>query len=373
MRHCMFRQQPSRHKHQSSVSRRAFLQSAALAAAGLVAAGCQGPTSAGSTAGTKAKVAIAKAANYDPKLIRQQVQAVLDGIGGVSDILAHGNRVAIKTNLTGGTGTKPLPGISEIESYLTHPEVVRALVELLRDAGAKDIYIVEAVYEPGSWPHYGYTEMAKAVGATLVDLNDSAPNASFVDVEPGTSQPIYEKYRINPILQDVDAFISVSKMKCHNTAGVTHTMKNLFGIVPYRHYTINPGDGSRTAFHGNVTEAKTRVPNIIVDLNKLRPINLGLIDGILTTEAGEGPWIQALTPIAPGLLFAGKDPVATDAVATAAMGFDPETDFPDEPFVHGINHLKLAAKAGLGINKLAEIQVVGETLQDVIKPFTPSF
>jgi uncharacterized protein (DUF362 family) len=215
--------------------------------------------------------------------------------------------------------------------------------------------------------------MAKAVGATLIDLNDFAPHAAFVDVEPGTASPVYEKYRINPVLQEVDAFISVSKMKCHNTAGVTHTMKNLFGLVPYKHYTLNSNDNYRSAFHGNSTEAKTRVPNIIVDLNKLRPVNLGLVDGILTTEAGEGPWIRALTPIAPGVLIAGKDPVATDAVATAAMGFDPVSDFPNEPFVHGVNHLNLAAKAGLGTNNLAEIRVVGEKLADITKKFKPSY
>jgi uncharacterized protein (DUF362 family) len=360
--------------HPEGINRRTFIQGAGLAAAGLVAAGCQTKAPGGTTsAGSKPVVAIAKAKNYDPALVRKQLEAVLDGIGGVSDILAHGNRVAIKTNLTGGTSSKPLPGVSEIESYLTHPEVIKALCELLRDAGVKDLYIVEAVYELESWPHYGYTEMAKAVGATLVDLNDFAPYKDFTKVAPGTAKPIYETYTINPILQEIDAFISVAKMKCHNTAGVTHSMKNLFGLVPYRKYTLNDGDSYRSAFHGQANETRERVPHIIVDLNKMRPINLSIIDGILTSEAGEGPWIQALTPIQPGLLFAGKDSVATDSVATAAMGFDPTADFPNEPFVHGINHIKLAAEAGLGTNQLANIQVVGAKIDEVKMQFKTSY
>jgi len=45
--------------------------------------------------------------------------------------------------------------------------VVRALIELLRDAGAKDIFIVEAAYEAASWPHYGFTDVAKSPAQPL--------------------------------------------------------------------------------------------------------------------------------------------------------------------------------------------------------------
>ena len=363
------------HHHRSHpVTRREFLHGMGAAAAGLALAGCQPKApAAGPSSGTKSTVAITRAENYDPKLIRKQVETLFDGLGGISDILAHGNRVAIKTNLTGGTSAKPLPGIKEIDSYLTHPEVIKAVCELLRDAGVKDLYIVEAVYELESWPHYEYIEMAKAVGATLIDLNDPAPYKDFIKVKPGTEKPTYDEYIINPILTEIDAFVSVSKMKCHNVAGVTHTMKNLFGLVPYRSYTLNPQDTYRSAFHGQAGETGKRVPNIIADLNKARPIHLSVIDGILTTEGGEGPWITGLTPIKPNVLFAGKDPVATDAVATAAMGFDPEADYPNEPFVHGVNHLNIAAKMGMGTNNLDEIKVVGPAIQDIVKKFSPSY
>jgi len=353
------------------ITRRKFLVSMGLAAAGLALPGCQ-PNAA--RVGGKPAVAIAKADLYDRKLVRKQVEKMLDSIGGLRDVLAHGNRVAIKTNLTGGTSNKGLPGIPEIESYLTHPEVVRAIGELLRDAGVKDLYIVEAVYEKESWSAYGYEEIAKSLNAPLIDLNESAPYQDYVNVAPSSGSPmIYEKYIFNPILAELDAFVSVSKMKCHNTAGVTHSMKNLFGLVPYRFYRLNSMDASRSAFHNSPTVARTRVPNIIIDLNRARPVTLSIIDGIMTTEAGEGPWISAMKQIKPGLLFAGKNPVATDAVATAAMGFDPMADFPNEPFVNGINHLNIASKLGMGPNDLAHIKVVGEKLGDVTMKFKPSY
>jgi uncharacterized protein (DUF362 family) len=375
MKPCMMKH-PGSHQ---SLSRREFIQGIGLAAAGLALAACQpaqsipSSSTSASTSGVKPTVAISKAANYDPKLIRQQLVKMLDSIGGISDVLAHGNRVAIKTNLTGGTSAKPLPGISEIESYLTHPEIVGAMVELLRDAGAKDVYVVEAVYEKESWPHYGYEEMAKKLGVELIDLNYPEPYKDYAKTSPGTDPFIYEEFNFNPILNEIDAFVSISKMKCHNVLGVTHTMKNLVGLVPYRLYTMNKGDTYRSEFHGKQSEMKKRLPSVVMDLNRARPVNLSIIDGIMTTEGGEGPWITALTPIKPGIMLAGKNPVATDAVATAAMGFDPTSDYPDAPFVNGYNHLNMAAQLGMGTNRLEEIKVVGAAVNDVKVQFKPSY
>ena len=374
MTHCKRNSQNPAEHSLHSFSRRDFLKVAGISAAGLALASCQkSPAESSVPQGEKPTVAIARADSYDRSLIRKQMENIFDKIGGLSSILAHGNRVAIKTNLTGGTSTTPLPGIPEIESYLTHPEVVRATAELLMDSGVTKVFIVEAVYEKASWPVYGYEDMAKEIGAELIDLNYPDPYPDYVKVVPGTDPMIYEELIFNPILEEIDAFVSVSKMKCHNTAGVTHTMKNLVGLVPYRFYEMNPGDRYRSAIHGRPGETRKRLPRAIVDLNEARPIHLGVIDGIWTAEAGEGPWIPAMTQIKPGLLFAGKDVVATDAVATAAMGFDPTADYPDAPFVNGENHLNIAASLGLGTNQLDQIKVVGEKIEDVTLQFTPSY
>jgi len=372
------------HSNPKHFSRRDFLKLAGLTAVGAALAACQ-PGEATPTDETvttvdekkpkaeKPMVAISKADSYDRKLIKEKVQEMIEQIGGLSDILAHGNRVAIKTNLTGGTSAAPLPGIPEIESYLTHPEVVRAIGELLRDSGVKDLFIVEAVYEKASWPTYGYTDMAKELGATLVDLTYADPYKDFAKTASSSNPFIYDEFIFNPILNEIDAFVSVSKMKCHNTAGVTHTMKNLFGLVPYRFYTLNKGDMYRSGFHGPADETRKRLPQVIMDLNAARPVTLSIVDGVWTSEAGEGPWVPAMTQIKPGVMFAGKNPVATDAIATAAMGFDPTAEYPDAPFVHANNHINIAASLGWGTNKVDEIKVVGEKLKDITMQFTPSY
>ena len=382
-------------QHQSTrLTRRGFLGAVGIAAASLAAAACQSalPGTVAPTMGSPATVApatgvpgtaapalaqpvvaITPANSYDAASIRKQVRAALDAVGGLKGVVHSGDRVAIKINLTGGVNNRPLPGTTAIETYLTHPEVVRALGDFVREAGAKELYIVEAVYEDASWAEYGYRDVAKALDAKLIDLNSTAPYTDFAQVPVGDGAYLYKSFNFNHILQDIDTFISVPKLKCHNTAGVTLSMKNLFGTAPMRFYRASERDTYRSGFHGTGNDAGTRVPRIIVDLNRARPINFALIDGIKTTEGGEGPWIKGMAAVDGGVLITGINPLATDAVATAVMGFDPTAPAMKEPFVRSDNHLALAAQMGLGTNKLADIKVVGPSISDVMKKFKPSY
>jgi uncharacterized protein (DUF362 family) len=329
------------------------------------------PTITPGSSPSLARVAIARTTGYDRKVVRQQVQALLDGLGGVSDVIRPGARVAIKVNLTGGTSYE-LAGVPAIESYVTHPEVVRALGELLRDASARELFIVEAVYEWDSYRLWGYEEMAKGINATLIDLNTARPYGDFASAPVGKGWLIYENLAFNHILEEIDAFVSVSKMKCHRECGVTHSMKNLIGLVPVARYRLSGKDFSRSSFHGVNNESKARLPRIILDLNRARPIHLSLIDGIKSTEGGEGPWQPSFAQVKPGVLIAGKNPVATDAVATAVMGFDPTSEYPVAPFLRAENHLNLAHDLKLGTNRLKEIKVVGASIDDVRIKFKPA-
>jgi uncharacterized protein (DUF362 family) len=308
---------------------------------------------------------------YDRATIEKQLQTLIDQLGGLGDVVKPGDSVAIKPNLTGGVYSGRLAGISAEESFVTHPEVVRALVKQVKATGAKEIFIVESVYEWESYTQWGYEQIANDLGVKLIDLNDSKPYADFVETPVGPDNYIYKSFTFNPILKDIDVFMSVSKMKNHYLAGITHTMKNLYGLVPYRFYRLSEQDKYRSGFHGTGSETQERLPRIIVDINRARPIHFSLIDGIKTTQGGEGPWITSVAPIEPGVLIAGKNPVATDAVATAVMGHDPTSDYPNAPFVRCVNHLNLAAQAGLGTNRLGEIEVLGTQINDVKTKFIP--
>ena len=42
-----------------------------------------------------------------------------------------------------------------------------------------------------------------------------------------------------------------------------------------------------------------------------------------STAGGEGPWVRGVRVVKPGVLIAGLNPVCTDAVCTAVMGYNP--------------------------------------------------
>src|SRR5213075_2262014 len=103
-----------------------------------------------------------------------------------------------------------------------------------------------------------------------------------------------------------------------------------------------------------------RVPRTVADLVSARPIHLAIIEGIKTMTGGEGPWIRGeLRGVAPGVIVAGTNPVNTDAVAMAVMGFDPMAVRGDPPFERCDSTLQLAEAAGVGTRDLKQIEVAG--------------
>ncbi len=378
----------------TKITRRDFLRLIGVGSAGLALSGCGGPdaktpdaipvtptrtrkpaipTSTSeveiASSGLANRVSIQRCPNYDPATVRRSLETMFDQVGGLGDVIRPGARVAVKVNLTGGYNSLPDPSYDATTAYVTHPEVVHGLMELLKDAGASSLYLVEAIWHPMDLSAWGYQDWLDPLGIMVVDLNGPAPYPDYAITPTGNEFSVFDHFTLNRVLGEVDAFISVSKMKCHAICGVTHSMKNLVGITPLNAYNLQGGAGNRQALHGTDQEVSTHLPGAVVDLNRTRPIQLAIIDGIMTVEGGEGPWITGMREIAPQVLVAGKNAVSTDAVATAVMGFDPTAPYQVSPFNHAENHLNLAREAGLGTNRLVEIEIVGERIQDVAVPF----
>jgi uncharacterized protein (DUF362 family) len=112
------------------------------------------------------------------------------------------------------------------------------------------------------------------------------------------------------------------------------------------------------------------MPRIVAELVSARPIDIAFIDGIETMAGGEGPWIRKnLSFVKPGVLVLGTNPVTTDTVATAVMGYDPRSDRGTTPFNDCDNTLKLAEALGAGTTDLKRIEVVGQSIEAVKFPF----
>jgi len=313
-----------------------------------------------------AQVAITPADNYERTYIKQKVQYLFDTLGGIGDIVKSGDKVAIKINLTGGSSSaddERLHGVALQESIWTHPEILRAVGELIIDCGVKgnDLYIVESLWDSASYNDFGFKDVQNSLGAQLVNLNNPAPYSAFIDKAVGEKKFYYNSFKMNQILSDVDVYISIPKMKQHYNAGVTHSIKNQIGIVPLQHYIQNNKSGYRSALHYDGGNINTHLPRSICDLFLARPVNLAIIDGIKNAEGGEGPWNSTFQMAAYNVLLAGKDAIATDSIASFLMGNDPaaaKLQLPDGQQCD--NYLEMLHQKGLGTNQLSEVEILGD-------------
>ena len=355
------------------ISRRAFIARAGASAAGLIVAPYlktasvfAGSHSAGSS--SLAQVALTRATSYDRVLVKQRVQLLFDSLGGISDLMSAGKKVAIKLNLVGGSGSalsSKLGSRSVTESIWTHPEIARAVGELILDCGVNgnDIYFVESLWDSASYENFGYRNVQTYLGAQMVNLNRRDPFPDFVDLPVGANSYSFTSFRVNRILKDVDVFVSIPKMKEHYEAGVTASLKNQVGMVPKDLYTLPADSGRRGALHSTAggEPSTTRLPRSICDLAFARPVHLAVIDGIENARGGEGVWNPTFRLAQDHVLIAGKEPVAADSVAAYLMGHDPEAATMALPAGGQCdNHLDLLHQKGVGTNQMAEIQAVGD-------------
>ncbi len=319
-----------------------------------------------------AQVAITQTVNtpadsYDPASVKAKVQYLFDTLGGVADVVKKGNKVAIKINLTGGSGSATsakLNGMTITEAMWTHPAVLQAVGELLIDAGVNgsDIYIVDSLWDAASFDNFGYADVQKALGANMVDLNTPSPYSAFTTRNVGGTPFNFQSFSMNQILSDVDVYVSIPKLKQHAEAGLTCSLKNQVGTVPKSLYTTTTNTGRRQKLHNPTGgSSASYLPESICDLNAARPVHLAVVDGIKNSKGGEGVWIPTFTTYESHVLFAGKDPVATDSIGAYLMGLNCEaTTLPLPGGGTCDNYLSLLHKNGVGTNQLNEIEVLGD-------------
>jgi hypothetical protein len=69
------------------------------------------------------------------------------------------------------------------------------------------------------------------------------------------------------------------------------------------------------------------------------------------------------------VLIAGLNPVCTDAVAAAVMGYNPRSERGVAPFEKCDNILRLAEQHGVGTRDLRRIEVVGTPIAEAVYDF----
>jgi len=367
-------------------SRRNFLRATATAAlAAPFTTSLFGVTPSNSA---RAKVAIVSCKGYGTE-VRTSLDQAFDLVGGVGS-LVKGKTVAIKINLT-GTNFAEYMNRPVGETYMTHESTAQALAAALFKAGAKRVRFLESTQSKASLEStldlagWNVKALNSLGNVEYENTRNLGLGQKYATLKVPTGGMFFSSLDVNHSYADTDVMVSLCKLKNHITAGVTLSMKNMFGLTPNSLYGDEAGNEDATAGRGPLhnrndkvklpgakpgitsNEATWRVPRIIVDEIAARPIDISVIDGITSMSGGEGPWCSEAGPLKftnPGVIIVGLNPVSTDAVGTAVMGYaDPRALRGTKPFHFCDNHLLMAEQAGLGSADLAKIDVRGMTIE----------
>jgi uncharacterized protein (DUF362 family) len=291
--------------------------------------------------------------------VESAVEEAIDLLGGIPAVARGKSRVMLKPNL-----------VSSDPKATTKPAVVRTLAQLLKRAG-KDVSIGEGsaaapsfnvkgtevfrtrkreILDPMQqyvFEQLGYAELAKSMRLPLVNLHSG--EMAQVKVSRGF---VYSQLTLHRSLVETDLLCSVPMMKTHQLATVTLGMKNLVGLFPGTVY-----QSVRGHMHDEASKIEpTGASAVVVDMVRANKLGLVVVDGSTAME-GNGPSDGTLVPM--GVIVAGTNPLATDMVAASLMGFRPQE----------IPTFVWAARAGMRPSSLEEVEIRGEPLDRVRRPF----
>ncbi|MBT4857446.1 DUF362 domain-containing protein [Candidatus Uhrbacteria bacterium] len=264
------------------------------------------------------------------KLVRKAVDALGDDFFG---LVRDAQRILIKVNLVD----------HERQLACTHVDAVRGLLDVLKIYSPGQILVGDAGYRGtiSAWQRFGYENLLREYKQVeLVNLNDDEVVDGWTVKRDGTRNPI----RRSKLAHEVDLRISLTPMKIDAVTGASLSIQN---------WTVGTWvTPSRVSATGRVwarwpwldEEGSTAHHKSIAELYKQLPCDVAIVDGVLAME-GDGP-VRG-TAVQSGIVLAGMDALAVDAVGATLMGLDPSH----------IGYLHFSHEEGLGSINMSRINV----------------
>ena len=254
-----------------------------------------------------------------PLLVRETISA----LDGMENFVKQGDVVVVKPNI-GWDRTVEL-------AANTHPEVVKALVQLCLEAGAKQVRIFDRTCndERRCYMQSGIRPAVESIRSDRVSIEYIDPR-SFKElaINGGRAFDRWEFYL--PVIE-ADRLINVPVAKHHSISRLTLAMKNLMGVI----------GGNRGRLHHNIAESLSDIASVIHS-------DLTVVDAtrILTANGPQGGRLQDVRKL--DTLIASPDIVAADAYASTLFGLSPEQ----------VPTVVAAARRGLGVMDLKQVRMV---------------
>ncbi len=242
----------------------------------------------------RSPVVVLKARDYSANL----VDIISRGLSECG-LDVRGKRVLIKPNLV---------EFSPDTVINTNPAFIAAVAEVVARLGAASVAVGEGPGHRrdtmGMAEEAGYFSINPALRDRFIDLNRD-------EVDPVNGFGTLGRFWLPRTVLAADLIISAPKLKTHHWAGVTLSMKNLFGLVP----------GSLYGWPKNILHQHGIPESIAALVKQFAAKSFAIVDGIVGME-GNGP-IQG-KPKAAGVVVMGSDLLAVDATCCRIMDVVPE-------------------------------------------------
>ena len=270
---------------------------------------------AGQAASIRPLPTLAAVEGESPAAITREAIAVL---GGMGKFIAKGDRVVIKPNI----GWDRTPEMAAC----TNPDVVRTLVELVLDAGAKKAIVIDNTTNQAKrcYVRSGIQEAVKQAGGEMLFVDDYRVKKMALKGE------WLKEWEILLDVVESDKIINVPIAKHHSLCRLTLGGKNWLGATA----------GARNQFHQSLDKT-------IVDLAAFFKPQLTVLDAyrILVRNGPQGGRISD-TELRKTVV-AGADPVAVDAMGASFFSVEPRE----------LPYLALARDRGLGEFDLGKVRI----------------
>lgn len=246
----------------------------------------------------KNKVSIVSCMDYSSA--KECVKEAIKLIGGLSSLISKGDRVLVKPNVLGARRPE--------EAVTTHPSIVTALCEIVKEAGGIPIIgdgagMIHQGATAEAFKVSGIEAVAKECGVELINFQ----TGGYVEVDiPNARQ--FPKLFVSKAVIDVDVIISLPKLKTHELTYYTGAVKNMFGALPLR---------TRKEMH--LLAERDIFGEAVIDLYSVAKPHLAIMDGVVGME-GNGP--SHGSPVETGVIMASYDSVSLDVLASQLIGFE---------------------------------------------------
>jgi uncharacterized protein (DUF362 family) len=247
----------------------------------------------------------------------------IQALGGMKKFVNPGEVVVVKPNMAWDRAPELAAN--------AHPDVVRQVVELCLDAGAKKVKVLDRTCHDARKAYKN-----SGIQDAVEGLKDPRAVVEFVDERRFVEMKVegakaLRKWSFYKDILEADRFINIPIAKQHAESRLTMSLKNMMGAIGGWRGRIHVG------LHQN-----------IADMNLILRPDLHVLDAtrILVKNGPSGGRKEDVE--VKNLVFAGPDPVALDAYGTMLFGLKPGD----------IGYITKAFELGRGEMDLTKIKVL---------------